>query len=140
MANKAQIASQNSVKAVTRKKKQEWLELFAEDAVVEDPVGKSPLDESGMGHIGLKAIEQFWDTNISPNEFVFNITKSIAPDGSNECCNIGQIITRVNQFKSTSVTNGVFLYKTNEQGKITSLRAFYVYSEMVQTTKPWPKL
>ena len=140
MASPAQLASQNSMKAVMRKKKQEWLALFADDACIEDPVGISPLDETGKGHRGRKAVEAFWDNNIAPNEFVFNIKESIAPEGASECCNIGQIITRVNQYKSTSVTNGVFIYKVNEQGKIVSLRAFYVFSEMAATTKPWPKM
>ena len=140
MSSPAQVASQNSMKAVMRKKKQDWLALFDDNAVIEDPVGKSPLDETGLGHKGRKKIEEFWDNNIGPNEFVFNITQSIVPEGSNECCNIGQIITRVNQYKSTSVTNGVFVYKVNEAGKIVSLRAFYVFSEMASTTKPWPKL
>jgi len=136
----AQKASQNSMKAVMKKSKKDWLALFAENAVIEDPVGKSPLDETGEGHKGPQKIEAFWDNNIAPNEFVFNIKESIAPEGSYECCNIGQIITRVNQYKSTSVTNGVFIYKVNDAGKIVSLRAFYVFTDMAKTTKPWPKL
>ena len=140
MSSPAQIASQNSMKAVMKKKKQDWVALFADDAVIEDPVGKSPLDETGQGHKGKKKVEEFWDNNIAPNEFVFNIERSIVPEGSNEVCNIGQIVTRVNQYKSTSVTNGVFIYKVNDAGKIISLRAFYVFSDMASTTKPWPKL
>ena len=123
-----------------KKQKKEWLALFDTNACIEDPVGKSPLDETGLGHKGIKAVEAFWDTNIAPNEFFFNIQTSIAPQGANECCNIGQIVTRVTPFKVTSVTNGVFIYKVNEAGKIVSLRAFYEYDVMAATTKPWPKL
>jgi steroid delta-isomerase len=136
----AQVASQNSMKAVMKKRKQDWLALFALDACIEDPVGKSPLDETGLGHKGIKAVEAFWDSNIAPNEFFFNIHTSLAPEGSDECCNIGQIVTRVSQFKVTSVTNGVFIYRVNAAGKIVSLRAFYEYSVMAASTKPWPKL
>jgi steroid delta-isomerase len=137
----AQQAAQSSMKAVMRKRKEDWIALFHPNACIEDPVGRSPLDETGNGHRGLQAIERFWDTNIAPNELVFNVQTSIAPEGSNECCNIGQIITRVNQFKLTSVTNGVFVYRVDESsGKIVSLRAFYEYSKMAATTKPWPKL
>lgn len=53
----AKIASTNSMKCVMRKDKQAWLKLFAEEACIEDPVGKSPLDETGLGHTGPKAIE-----------------------------------------------------------------------------------
>jgi steroid delta-isomerase len=138
--SQAQLASQKSMRAVMRKNKSDWLALFAENACIEDPVGISPLDDTGKGHIGRNAIETFWDNNIAPNEFVFNIKESIAPEGSNECCNIGQIITRVNQYKSTSVTNGVFIYRVDPQsGLVVSLRAFYVFSEMAASTKPWPK-
>lgn len=140
MSSKAQLASQNSMKAVMKKKRADWLALFAEDACIEDPVGISPLDETGKGHRGSKAIEQFWDANIGPNEFVFNIVHSYAPEGSFECANVGQIITRVNDYKSNSVTNGVFLYRVNEAGKIVSLRAFYNFTDMASTTKPWPKM
>jgi len=135
----AQLASRKSMRAVMRKRKSEWLALFAEDACIEDPVGTSPLDETGRGHRGAKAVEAFWDNNIEPNEFVFNIRESIAPEGSSECCNVGQIVTRVNQYKSTSVTNGVFIYRVDAGGKIVSLRAFYVFSEMAASTAPWPK-
>ena len=128
------------MKAVMKKKKSDWLALFAPDACIEDPVGISPLDETGKGHVGPKAIEAFWDNNIAPNEFVFNIQHSYVPEGSSECCNVGQIITRVNQYKSTSVTNGVFIYRVNNEGKVISLRAFYVFSDMASTTKPWPKM
>ncbi|KAH9261555.1 hypothetical protein BASA81_000211 [Batrachochytrium salamandrivorans] len=99
MSSPAQIASQNSMKAVMKKRKQDWVALFAPDACIEDPVGISPLDPTGKGHIGTKAVEKFWDDNVAPNELVFNITQSLVPEGSNECCNVGQIITRVNQYK-----------------------------------------
>ena len=39
------------------KDKAKWLSLFAENAVVQDPIGVSPLDPSGEGHKGLEAIE-----------------------------------------------------------------------------------
>ena len=33
-----------------------WLSLFADDAVVQDPIGPSPFDPEGVGHRGLAAI------------------------------------------------------------------------------------
>ena len=38
--------------AVAAGRKDEWLALFTPDAVVEDPVGPSPLDPEGKGHHG----------------------------------------------------------------------------------------
>mmetsp|Transcript_5722 Transcript_5722/g.6551 ORF Transcript_5722/g.6551 Transcript_5722/m.6551 type:complete len:146 (+) Transcript_5722:271-708(+) len=136
----AATASQNSMKWVMRKEKSKWLSLFAADACIEDPVGISPLDETGEGHKGKEAIEKFWDNNIAPNEFVFNIIESISPQGSWEVCNIGQIITRIPMVRATSVTNGVFIYKVNKEGRISSLRAFYDFKTMMYSSVPFPKL
>ena len=133
-------ASQNSMKYVMRKDKAKWLALFAADACIEDPVGISPLDETGKGHIGKMAIEKFWDNNIAPNELVFNIKESIVPTGAPEVCNIGQIVTRVPMVKVTSITNGVFIYRVNSEGKIVSLRAYYNFNDMAKSTIPFPKL
>ena len=85
-------------------------------------------------------MELFWDTNIAPNELVFNIKESISPAGSFEVCNIGQIITRVPMVSTTTVTNGVFIYKVDENGKIISLRAFYDFQTMLRSSVPFPKL
>lgn len=49
--NPARTASQRSYDAVGRKAKDEWLALFAEHAVVEDPVGPSFFDQEGKGHV-----------------------------------------------------------------------------------------
>ena len=42
--------------------------------------------------------------------------------------------------KSSTVTNGVFVYRVNDQGKIVSLRAFYQFDDMVKSTVRFPKL
>ncbi|MBD0324032.1 MAG: nuclear transport factor 2 family protein [Aldersonia sp.] len=47
-----------------------WLDLFADDAVVQDPVGSRP-------HIGRDAIGRFYDTFIGPNEIVFDVERDI---------------------------------------------------------------
>ena len=45
--------------AVAAGDREGWLELFAEDAVVEDPIGPSPFDPEGKGHHGREAIDAF---------------------------------------------------------------------------------
>ena len=45
----ARLASQRSMEAVHKKDKQAWLDNFADDAVVEDPIGVSALDPTGKG-------------------------------------------------------------------------------------------
>ena len=56
----ARLASWRSIDAVARGDKRAWLDNFADDAIVEDPIGKSMIDPTGEGHRGRAAIEQFW--------------------------------------------------------------------------------
>ena len=55
------------------KDKKNWLALFDKDAIVQDPIGKSPLDPEGHGHQGIEAIEKFYDTVIANGNIEFNI-------------------------------------------------------------------
>src|ERR1700735_4696656 len=45
--------------AVHDRDREGWLDLFADDAVVQDPIGPSPFDPSGTGHHGREAIAAF---------------------------------------------------------------------------------
>jgi hypothetical protein len=47
------------MQAVQQKTKQAWLDLFTDAAMIEDPVGVSPLDAEGKGHGGKAAISAF---------------------------------------------------------------------------------
>ena len=47
--NAAQAAAQRSIDTVRAKDKDGWVANFADDACIEDPVGKSPLDQTGNG-------------------------------------------------------------------------------------------
>ena len=86
----ARLASQRSAAAVQAKDKDAWLALFADDAVVQDPVGKSFLDESGEGHRGHDAIGAFFDNNIAPVETIsFELHDSFA--AGDEVANVATI-------------------------------------------------
>jgi len=128
MANEhpARLASHRSMQAVREKTKQVWLDLFTDDAVIEDPVGVSPLDPEGKGHRGKAAIAAFWDANIAPNKIKLDIWHSYAC--GNEVANVGKItITMPNGMQA--VTEGVFTYKVNAEGKLVSLRAFWEFEK-----------
>jgi ketosteroid isomerase-like protein len=49
-------ANMDSIRLMMAKDKAAWLDLYADDAIVSDPVGKSPFDLEGNGHIGKAAI------------------------------------------------------------------------------------
>ena len=42
--------------------------MFADDAIVEDPIGPSHFDPEGKGHRGKEAIAKFYDMAIAPSE------------------------------------------------------------------------
>ena len=69
----AQEASRKSGKYVVEGARQAWLDLFADDALVQDPVGVSPLDPSRqeshrgvLGHGDAERDREFRDPRIAP--------------------------------------------------------------------------
>ena len=113
------------------KDKQNWLDLFAEDAIVQDPIGKSPLDPVGDGHKGKEAIEKFYDTVIANGNIEFNILESIPC--ADECANFAQIVNVVGDVKIE--TQMIVIYRVNSNDKIVSLRAFWDYKKMEDQLK-----
>jgi steroid delta-isomerase len=118
----AMAASRASWSAVQRKAKQEWLDLFAEDACIEDPIGVSPLDPEGKGQRGKQAIEKFWDANIAPNTIEIDMRHSYA--AGSEAAHLGALTTTFPN-GSKVIVEGIFTYKLNEEGKLSSLRGYW---------------
>ena len=123
---KAQELSFLSRDYAVAKDKENWLELFAKDAIVQDPIGRSPLDPEGNGHKGIAAIEKFYDTVIANGNIEFTIIESIPC--ANECANYAQIVNLVGDIKIE--TKMIVIYRINSNDKIESLRAFWDYQKM----------
>ena len=127
----ARLASQRSIAAVQAKDRAAWLALFAEDAVVQDPVGTSFLDETGDGHRGHAAIGAFFDSNIAPVEQIrFELKDSFA--AGDEVANVATIHMSL-PGGATSRCEGVFVYRVRDDGKLVSLRAFWEVDRMMAT-------
>jgi steroid Delta-isomerase len=118
----ARSAAQRSMDCVHAKKREDWIANFAEDAHIEDPIGKSVLDPSGQGHRGRAAIAAFWDRVIAPNRVMFDVRHSYAC--GSECANVGTITT-VMANGATTIVSGVFTYRVDDEGKVTNLRAYW---------------
>lgn len=118
------IASLSAIKAGDRAG---WLALYADDAVVEDPVGKSPLDPTGKGHRGKEAIGAFYDNVIAHNKsFDFRIDRSFLC--GDEVANLATFtITFPNG--ETREMDLIINYRVNGAGRIASLRAFWEFSQ-----------
>ena len=113
------------------KDKQNWLDLFAENAIVQDPIGKSPMDPDGNGHKGKEAIEKFYDTVIANGNIEFNILESIPC--ADECANFAEIKNIIGNEKIE--TKMIVIYRVNSDDKIVSLRAFWDYQKMEDQLK-----
>ena len=123
----AQLASAMSRRNVMGKNRAAWLKLFAEDAVLQDPVGVSPLDPSGLGHRGKEAIGRFWDVVIAPGN-VEMIVRESYPAGD-ECANVVTIVNRMPGGVEIS-TDTVICYRVDSRGKIVSLKAYWEFEKV----------
>lgn len=124
--NRAQQAGYESLEQVRAKNKAAWLELFADDAVLADPVGVSPLDPSGLGHRGKEAIGRFWDMAIAPARLETHIRESY-PAGD-ECANVATFIAHFPDGLQMP-TDLVTVYRVDAQGKIVSLKTYWDFSK-----------
>ena len=121
----ARMASMRSYSAVAKGDLEEWLTVYAEDGVVEDPVGPSMFDPEGKGHRGHAGIRAFWEQAIAPiDTFAFTITESFANPGSNTCANIGSIRT-VFADGSHTTTDLIMVYVVDDEGRVSSMKAYW---------------
>jgi steroid delta-isomerase len=121
----ARAASQRSYSAVAKGNLAEWLTVYAEDAVLEDPVGPSMFDPEGKGHHGHAGISAFWEQAIVPiAKFEFIINDSFANPGGNTCANVGQIRTSLPD-GSHLTTDLIMVYVVDDDGRVTSMKAFW---------------
>lgn len=129
----AHAAGRRSREAVLARDKAAWLEVFADDAIVEDPIGPSAFDPEGKGHRGRDAISAFWDMAIANTdniEFNFRDTYQCG----NEEANVGNIVITMGGHQVTA--EGVFTYKVNDAGKMVALRAYWEMDRAAATARP----
>jgi ketosteroid isomerase-like protein len=122
----ARAASMRSMAAAEAGDRDAWLGIFADDAVVADPIGPSPLDPAGDGHHGPEAIAAFWDTTIAGNVIRFAIRESYA--AGQECANVGTITTTLPDGTKVAV-EGVYTYRVADDGRLAALRAFWQFDD-----------
>ena len=128
----ARELARRSQAAVAAKDRTAWLALFADDAVVQDPIGPSPLDQGGTGHRGAAAIAAFYDTVIATAERItFEIESSYLC--GDEVADVGVIRTVLPGGRQVAVVRGVYTYRSNGDGKLAALRAFWEFDALELT-------
>ena len=133
--NPAFLMSMRSRELVKNHDKQGWLDMFAEDGVIEDPIGPSMLDPQGRGHSTPEARDVFWDNNIANSDIEYILHQSYT--SHLECANVVtlNVLISMDGKRYSQQVNGVFTYSVNEQGKLTALRGFWEFDEGVATFK-----
>ena len=106
----AHVAGKRSREAAMARDKDAWLALFADDAIVEDPVGPSHFDPEGKGHRGKEAIAAFFDKAIARSELQFNFVETF--QCGNEEANVGNIVIKAAGYQVTA--DGVFTYRVDD--------------------------
>ncbi len=125
----ARELGRRSMAAVEAMDREAWLDLFAEDGVVEDPIGRSPLDPGGEGHHGREGIGRFYDSVLAPNDGIaFEIDESF--ESGDECANVGYIRTTLPGGKQVAVVRGVYTYRRNGEGKLAALRSYWEFDQL----------
>lgn len=126
------LAGKRSRAAAMAGDKEGWLALFTDDAIVEDPIGKSHFDPEGTGHRGKEALAKFFDMAIAPSQLEFNFEQTY--QCGYEEANVGNIVIVASGFRV--VAEGVFTYRVNDEGKITALRAYWELDRATASAKP----
>ena len=125
-------AAELAVESVTRVRagdREGWLGLFPEDGWVQDPVGKSPTDPTGLGHRGKAAIIKFYDNVIAHNKgFDFTLNKVI-PGGDDEAAVLitFHLVSPDGKKRDIQAINH---YARTKDGKLASLRSFWNFSDL----------
>ena len=112
-----------SIACAQNGQKEQWLSLFADDAVVHDPVGPSPHDPTGEGFTGKERLKEFWDLMIGPSTIVITSHKHIAA-GPVDCACIATATNHLGEDLSIDIEM-IVTYQVNDEGLITSLNAYW---------------
>jgi steroid delta-isomerase len=126
----ALIASQASWRCVQTHDRQGWLDLMADDVHIEDPIGKSVTNPDGEGLRGKAAVAEFYDQNIASNHLSINCEATFLASSDRE---VAHVLSLRSEFDNglISTVRGVFTYRVNDDGKLTSMRGYWTIDDMV---------
>jgi len=118
----AAAAALTAIEAVTAGDRDAWLSCYADDAVLHDPVGGSPLDPHGAGVRGLDGLDRFWRQAIAPNQIRFDVNAVHA--AGDEVAVVATVTTRFPNGAAVDY-DGVFVYTINDDKQVVSLRGYW---------------
>lgn len=119
----ARRAHQAALRCAIAGDKEGWLALWAEDCEIHDPVGPGLFDPTGEGHHGRSGIEHFWDAAIAPVDRFDVVVRTSHACGDSAA----QEATFTTTFAdgTRAEIDLIVVYRTDEAGLITSMRAYW---------------
>jgi steroid delta-isomerase len=118
----ALVAARSSWRYVQAKDRESWLALLAPDICIEDPIGVGATNPTGKGIRGLEEAKAFWEKNIAPTTIKIEPHESFA--AGNESAHLLTLTTSFPNGVKIQV-HGIFTYRVNEVGNLTSLRGYW---------------
>ena len=100
--------------------------------MVRDPVGKSPLDLEGNGHVGKAKIENFWNNVISKGNVQLTAKKRFI-SGDYHCA--VEIEGRNEMGGIKTILDMLVVYEVNSEGKIVALSAHWSFDDLMAQYK-----
>lgn len=128
--NLAVEANKKSIQYAMEGNKEAWLALYTEDATVADPVGVSPMDPTGNGHVGKAAIESFWDNVIGKSNIEIRVEKRWI--SGEHCCCVAQVARNDMGDGKYTECDMLATYQVNEEGLITAMKAHWNFDDMME--------
>ncbi len=124
--NAALAAARSSWRCVQQGDKQGWLDLMAENIVVEDPIGIAVTNPDGKGVCGKESLGAFWDRHMETTDIRIETHYSFSAGDES-----AHLMTLTTSFENgvKMIVNGIFTYRVDERGKLTSLRGYWSLDE-----------
>jgi steroid Delta-isomerase len=125
----ALAASQESWRCVQAGDKQGWLDLMADDVLIEDPIGPSVTNPDGAGARGKDAVAEFFDRNIADNRLTVTCEETFPSSSPLEVAHVLVLRAEFPAGGASSV-RGVFTYRVDEAGKLAAMRGYWRVEDM----------
>lgn len=130
------LAFERHVGYIREKNRKAWLANMAEDIVVQDPVGPTPINPGGSP-LDKDGMAQLWDRSmgkigegVPPPRFEM---RSFYCCGSELAC-VGRTVSAMPRKGDGKIieciAEGVFLYGVNEEGKLSYVKAFFDFEKV----------
>lgn len=118
----AMRAARESWRCVQAHDREGWLSLMADDVRIEDPIGEGPTNPTGKGLHGRREVEAFWDRHIAPSRIRIETHESHV--AANESAHVLTLTTTLPNGVVSRV-RGIFSYRVDDEGRLTSLRGYW---------------